>query len=277
MLREADVPALRWDHVTRISGRTLASILESHGQSLQKLALLGPLTVERGFRIVPLLELRVLEMSDMPSEAVNAVTRMLASTRLRLNKIKLGYEVDEVLPYLFPETYEHVPQTEDTQIFWDALESDVQAQQNELESNEEATDSVIKKEAADSAKKALTVVLPALEALHLIAMDTAIVLCMTDKQRSVETQTIYSLNQPLVGIGKLRSLTLESCKMPDWIDSLCACARVKGPLRLEVFALREERVESTFPPKVNIFLGLLEAFVVTTRGELDNASGESHC
>lgn len=79
---------------------------------------------------------------------------------------------------------------------------------------------------------------------------------MAGKQPLIDTQTIYSLNQLLIGMSKRQSPTLESCKTPDFTGSLSICDRLEGPLRPEVLALPEEEIQSTFPHKSDAFLGL---------------------
>lgn len=252
----ADALRLRWNHVTRLSCTTLALILELHGESLQQLEILGPFDSDVDIRARYLPQLRVLEISDADFGAVDAATTLLAMARLTLTKIKLGHETSNALARLFPGLHPTPNQTTLTQAFWDDLQQALEDHQIDIESDEEAKISVTKVEPTDSTTKQLKAVLPAVDALHLIAIDAAVLLCLAGRQPSTETQTLSSRSQPLVDISKLRSLTLESCKIPDWIDSLSTCARVKGPLRLEVFVLREERVQTNFARKLDTFFGL---------------------
>ena len=255
MLGVADALRFRWNHVTRLSCVTLALILKLHSKSLQELRLFGPFDSDTENQTRSLPQLRVLEISDADFAAA---TKLLTLARLTLTKIKLGHETSNALACLFPDLHPTLNQTMLTLDFWDDLQHTLEAHPIDVESDEEATDSVTKVEAMDANTKQSKVILPAVDALHLIAIDVAVLLCVADKQPSIENQTIASLNQPLIDIGKLQSLTLESCKMSDCIDSLSTCARVKGPLRLEVFILREEQIQPTFPPKLDAFFGLFQ-------------------
>lgn len=253
-----------------MSCHTLTLILKLHGRSLEQLVICGPFDFGPDLHIGPLPRLRVLEIGDTNDGAENAATGLIATTRLTLNRIKLGHEMSNALVYLFPDSNQAIDQTSLTQCLWKYLQSTLRTQQDEFEPVEEATDILTKEEVMDSIGEQMKVILPALDVLHLIAMDAPVLLCMADKQPSIETQTIYSLNQPLTDISKLRTLTIESCKMPDWIDSLSVCARVKGPLRLEAFALREEGIVSTFPHKLDEFFGLfrgLKKIALLLQGE----------
>ena len=260
----------RWNHVTRLSCLTLALVLKLHGQSLEQLELCGPFDgpdvyigslqrISDGPEpyIGPLPRLRVLEISNADLGAFDAARKLLAWTRLTLNKVRLGQETSNALAWLFPHLHQRPNRTKFTRELWEELRHALQAEQETIKLGEEATDSGTIREAMNSSSKQMEVVLPAVDALHLIAIDAAVLLDIADKQPPIETQTIHSLDQRFIDIGQLQSLTLESCKVQGgWFDSLIACARAKGPLRLQVFALREERIKSAFPHKLDTFFGL---------------------
>ena len=260
MLEIADGLGLRWNHVTRLSCVTLALIIKLHSKSLQQLEVLGPFDLTIDLRIESLPQLRILELSDVDIGANPAATRLLARSRLTLNRIKLGHETSNALAWLYPDLHHHPNRASLMQDFWKHLRGlsiHFHGLREIIEPEEEATVSVTMGEAMKSSSKQIQVILPAVDMLHLIAIDAAIRLFVVNKLLSKKTHMIYSLNQPFIDIGKLRSLILESCNMPSWIDSLSACAqRLKGTLRLEVFVLREEQIESTFPRKLDTFFGL---------------------